>query len=98
MSAFAHVARSLGLALAFIFTAYGHSAEPRTILFLTADGFRTDYIEWHNPPHLKQLIAEGVRVTNAKNVFPSLTTPNMTSLVTGALPRTTGQPDEVVAS
>jgi hypothetical protein len=35
-------------------------------------------------------IAEGVRVIDAGNVLPSLTTPNMTSLVNGALPRTTG--------
>ena len=66
------------------------AAEPKYILFLTADGFRTDYVEWHNPPHIKQLIAEGVRVIDVKNVFPTVTTPNMTSLVTGAFPRTTG--------
>ena len=74
------------------------SAEPsetpnpstKYILFLTADGFRTDYIEWYNPTHLKQLIAEGVRVIHAKNVIPTVTAPNMTSLVTGAYPRTTG--------
>jgi predicted AlkP superfamily pyrophosphatase or phosphodiesterase len=65
------------------------AAEPRYILFITADGFRTDYIEWYHPPHLERLIAEGVRVKQATNVFPTLTTPNMTSLVTGALPRTT---------
>ena len=65
-------------------------AAPTHILFLTADGFRTDYVEWYNPPNLKKLIAEGVRVTHAKNVFPTVTTPNMTSLVTGAYPRTTG--------
>jgi predicted AlkP superfamily pyrophosphatase or phosphodiesterase len=65
-------------------------AAPKYILFLTADGFRTDYVEWYQPPHLTQLIAEGVRVREARNVFPTLTTPNMTSLVTGALPRTTG--------
>jgi arylsulfatase A-like enzyme len=80
--------RTFCLAFAIV-CASAAAAEPRTILFLTADGFRTDYIEWHNPPHLKHLISEGVRVTNAKNVFPTLTTPNMTSLVTGALPRTT---------
>ena len=68
----------------------GRAAEQSYILFLTADGFRTDYIEWYEPPHLKQLIAEGVRVTDARNVFPTLTTPNMTSLLTGAWPRTTG--------
>jgi predicted AlkP superfamily pyrophosphatase or phosphodiesterase len=63
---------------------------PKYILFLTADGFRTDYIEWYGPTNLQRLIAEGVRVTHAKNVFPTVTTPNMTSLVTGAYPRTTG--------
>jgi len=63
---------------------------PDYVLFLTADGFRTDYIEWYNPPNLKKLIAEGTRVTHARNVFPTVTTPNMTSLVTGAFPRTTG--------
>jgi arylsulfatase A-like enzyme len=59
-------------------------------LFLTADGFRTDYIEWYHPTNLMQLIAEGVRVKHATNVFPTVTAPNMTSLVTGAYPRTTG--------
>jgi predicted AlkP superfamily pyrophosphatase or phosphodiesterase len=59
------------------------------ILFLTADGFRTDYIEWYNPPNLKELIAEGVRVLHVTNVFPTVTAPNMCSLVTGAYPRTT---------
>ncbi len=60
------------------------------VLFLTADGFRTDYIEWYEPANLKRLIKEGVRVMHATNVFPTVTTPNMTSLVTGAYPRTTG--------
>lgn len=66
-----------------------HAAVPKYILLLTCDGFRTDYIEWYQPPHIKQLIAEGTRVIHATNVFPTLTTPNMTSLVTGAFPRTT---------
>jgi predicted AlkP superfamily pyrophosphatase or phosphodiesterase len=59
------------------------------ILFLTADGFRSDYVEWYAPPNIKRLIAEGVRVQHATNVFPTLTAPNMTSLVTGSYPRTT---------
>src|SRR3954453_12236545 len=62
----------------------------RYILFLTADGFRTDYVDWYDCPNLKKLLAEGVRVKHATNVFPTVTTPNMTSLVTGAYPRTTG--------
>src|SRR5256885_9671313 len=66
------------------------SQPPKYILFLTADGFRTDYLEWYHPSNLLQLIAEGVRVKYATNVFPTVTAPNMTSLVTGAYPRTTG--------
>jgi predicted AlkP superfamily pyrophosphatase or phosphodiesterase len=62
----------------------------RYILFLTSDGFRTDYVEWYHPTNLEKLIAEGVRVKHARNVFPTVTTPNMTSLVTGAYPKTTG--------
>jgi predicted AlkP superfamily pyrophosphatase or phosphodiesterase len=66
------------------------AAAPKYILFLTADGFRTDYIERFKPPHLLQLIAEGVRVADVACVFPTVTTPNMASLATGAFPRTTG--------
>jgi len=65
-------------------------ATPKYILFLTADGFRTDYLDWYAPPNLKQLCTEGVRVLHATNVFPTLTAPNMCSLVTGSYPRTTG--------
>jgi predicted AlkP superfamily pyrophosphatase or phosphodiesterase len=67
-----------------------HAAIPKYILFLTADGFRSDYIEWYQPTNLQQLIAKGVRIKNAQNVFPTVTTPNMTALITGAYPRTTG--------
>ena len=66
------------------------AAEPRLILFLTADGFRSDYLEWYQPTHLQAIAAEGTRVRQAQPVFPTVTTPNMTSLVTGAFPRTTG--------
>lgn len=65
-------------------------SQPEYILLLTADGFRSDYIEWYQPPNMMRLISEGVRVLYSTNVFPTLTTPNMTSLVTGARPRTTG--------
>ncbi len=67
-----------------------HAAIPKYILFLTADGFRSDYIEWYHPTNLQQLIAKGVRINKAQNVFPTVTTPNMTSLITGAYPRTSG--------
>jgi len=60
------------------------------ILFLTSDAFRNDYIEIYKPPYLIKMISEGVRVEHTDDVFPTLTTPNMTSLVTGSYPETTG--------
>jgi predicted AlkP superfamily pyrophosphatase or phosphodiesterase len=59
-------------------------------IFITSDGFRPDYIEMYNPPNLMKLIQEGVRVKDAVDVFPWTTTANMTSLVTGSYPATTG--------
>lgn len=59
-------------------------------IFITSDGFRPDYIEMYHPPNLMQLIKEGVRVKDAVDVFPWTTTTNMTSLVTGSYPATTG--------
>jgi predicted AlkP superfamily pyrophosphatase or phosphodiesterase len=73
-----------------VYSAQPAKAKPEYILFLTADGFRTDYLDWYKPPVLTQLAAEGVRVLHPQNVFPTQTTPNMTALVTGALPRTSG--------
>ena len=60
------------------------------VLFITADGFRTGYVEWYNPSYIRNLTEGGTRVLQAWPVFPTNTTPNMTSLVTGAYPRTTG--------
>ena len=65
-------------------------ASPKYILFLTADGFRTDYLDWYKPVALTKLASEGTRIKYATNVFPTVTTPNMTSLVTGAYPHRTG--------
>ncbi len=63
--------------------------KPEYIIFITADAFRPDYVEKYNTPHLKSLIREGVWVEKSTDIFPTLTTPNMASLVTGAYPRTT---------
>jgi alkaline phosphatase D len=71
------------------FSAVNNADKTEYILFITADAFRPDYIERYNPPNLKNLIKEGVWVEKATNIFPTLTTPNMASLVTGAYPRTT---------
>jgi predicted AlkP superfamily pyrophosphatase or phosphodiesterase len=59
-------------------------------IFITSDGFRPDYVEMYHPPNIMKLIKDGVRVKDAVDVFPWTTTANMTSLVTGSYPGTTG--------
>ncbi len=71
--------------------AYTAAADrPELTLFISLDGFRPDYIELYRPPHLQRLIHGGVRVASSEVVFPYTTTANMTSLLTGAFPATTG--------
>jgi predicted AlkP superfamily pyrophosphatase or phosphodiesterase len=62
----------------------------KLILFITSDGFSSDYVDRFNPPNIQQLIAEGARVQHSRTVFPANTTPNMTALATGSYPKTNG--------
>lgn len=70
-------------------SASGASGDIEYILFITSDGFVSEYVEWYSPPNILELIAEGTRVLDAQPVFPTNTTPNMASLLTGAYPKTT---------
>lgn len=63
---------------------------PEFLLFITSDGFVSEYVEWYSPPNILELIEGGTRVLDARPVFPTNTTPNMASLMTGAYPKTTG--------
>lgn len=66
---------------------------PDLCIMIMLDGLRPDYLTMYNPPNLLRLVAEGAWVVEGRSVFPSMTTPNQTSFVTGALPRTTGIPN-----
>jgi len=60
---------------------------------LMLDGFRPDYLTIYAPPNLQRLVREGTWVAEARSVFPSTTTTNQTSFVTGSLPASTGIPN-----
>src|SRR5690606_15188284 len=66
---------------------------PRHIVMLMLDAFRPDYLTLYDPPNLKRLMREGTWVAEARSVFPSTTTTNQTSFVTGAFPGSTGIPN-----
>ena len=54
-----------------------------TVVWISIDGFRHDYMERFHPPTLRRLAAEGAFTVHEIPVFPSLTFPNHVSQVTG---------------
>jgi predicted AlkP superfamily pyrophosphatase or phosphodiesterase len=66
--------------------ATGWADNDRSVLLVSLDGFRHDYMEHSYTPTLDRLVAEGVRADGLVPVFPSKTFPNHFSQVTGLHP------------
>jgi len=66
--------------------ATGSTPEPSSLLLISLDGFRADYLDLGITPTLSQLAREGVRARWMTPSYPSLTFPNHYSLVTGLVP------------
>ena len=62
------------------------SSLPPTLILISMDGFRSDYIERVETPHLDRVIAGGVRAEGLIPPFPSKTFPGHYTLVTGLYP------------
>lgn len=54
-----------------------------TVLLVSLDGFRWDYLDKYRAAHLEKFAREGVRAKSLTSVFPSATFPNHYSIVTG---------------
>ncbi|XP_006860666.1 PREDICTED: bis(5'-adenosyl)-triphosphatase ENPP4 [Chrysochloris asiatica] len=65
------------------FTENSSSSYPSKLLLVSFDGFRADYLQNYDFPHLQNFIKEGVLVEHVKNVFITKTFPNHYSIVTG---------------
>jgi predicted AlkP superfamily pyrophosphatase or phosphodiesterase len=61
-----------------------------TLILISLDGFRSDYLEKYRAPKLNRLAAEGVRARWLIPSFPSLTFPNHYTIVTGLYPQNHG--------
>ena len=61
-----------------------------TIILISIDGARHDYLDRFNAPHLQSIANSGVRADYLQPVFPSKTFPNHYSLVTGLRPESHG--------
>lgn len=66
------------------------NAQPRYCLLFTVDGLDRDFIRSETAPNLYAWRNAGAELPDALNVYPTATTPNMSSLYTGAFPSSTG--------
>lgn len=67
-------------------TSYGQAA--KHVILISIDGFCPDFYKdksW-SAPNLHKLMAEGVYASGVNSVFPSVTYPSHTTLITGAMP------------
>ena len=62
------------------------AAKEQTVVMISIDGLRWDYIEKHGAPNLKAMGEQGVRAQKMLPVYPSKTFPNHLSIITGLLP------------
>ncbi|WP_372763137.1 alkaline phosphatase family protein [Pseudoalteromonas sp.] len=62
------------------------AAKDQTVVLISIDGMRWDYIEKHGAPHLKAMSEQGVRGQKLIPVYPTKTFPNHLSIITGLLP------------
>lgn len=58
----------------------------QSVVLVSIDGFRSDYLERYAPPHLNALAAAGVRARWLVPSTPTLTFPNHYTIVTGLYP------------
>lgn len=59
---------------------------PRSVLLVSIDGFRADYLDLGLTPNLRRLADDGVRAQWMNPSYPSLTFPNHYTVVTGLRP------------
>src|SRR6188474_778998 len=62
-----------------------HLQKP-SVLLVSFDGFRADYLDRFELPNFRRVMARGARARGMHPVFPTITFPNHYSLVTGLYP------------
>ena len=89
--------RALGLACLLLALNLSVLAQPKpikdlqpTVLLISLDGFRYDYLNLYQPANLNSLAAGGVRARWMTPSFPSKTFPNHYTIATGLYPQNHG--------
>ncbi|GLS82584.1 ectonucleotide pyrophosphatase/phosphodiesterase [Paraferrimonas haliotis] len=61
-----------------------------TVVMISIDGFRWDYIELHQAKNIAKIAGKGVRAKSLTPVYPTKTFPNHLSIITGLRPANHG--------
>ena len=83
---------SIALFALFMITGQLMAQTAKHVIFLTIDGFRPDFYldnEWQTP-NLRALMKDGAYAKGVNSVFPSVTYPSHTTIVTGVQPEKHG--------
>ena len=80
------IPRVLIIALGFAAVLSSAASASRTLVLVSIDGFRWDYLDWPEAGQLKAIAEQGTRVIKLRTVYPSKTFPGHLSLATGLHP------------
>ncbi len=69
--------------LIFALLCVGCATHRPSVLLVSIDAFRSDYLKMYNPSNLNQISNSGVRAKSLKPIFPSKTYPNHYAIATG---------------
>ncbi|MBQ4860661.1 alkaline phosphatase family protein [Pseudoalteromonas sp. MMG013] len=69
-----------------LFLSFILSAQQQSVVLISLDGFRWDYIEQYDAKGLQKIAQQGVQVNKMWPVYPSKTFPNHISIITGLRP------------
>lgn len=76
---------------AFVFALVSSASKNNsTVILIALDGFRWDYMSKADTPYMDFIAETGVKAPYVKNVFPTVTMPNLYTIVTGLYPESHG--------
>lgn len=74
------------VAILLLFSVSIKAHDEQSVVLISLDGFRWDYIEKHGAKNIAKIAKQGVRAKKMRPVYPTKTFPNHLSIITGLLP------------
>ena len=74
------------IAMGLAASLWGAASTAQTLVLVSIDGFRWDYLDWPQATNMRSIATQGSRVTKLRTVYPSKTFPGHLSIATGLHP------------